>query len=254
MSNDQLLLFPLFLIGFILSNILSVKSEVTEVTNNPCPNQLPQALFELKNSWIYICSEPEQLWLFQVLKNNPEPLLKVPASGGFPTYAAVEGDLSDPNSKIVNISPFDFKIIQASIITKIEPVLRTIDGNSGAVITILSGQKEKAAVVACGEDEPVQAFETENSQIYICIEANENDPNAINLTYVQLSPSNGNAPTRLKAELISGLRYQTSPQNQVSYIIGYQGLETWENGRKINTEPLTHVYLKSPDSSREISE
>ena len=251
MTKGKLRLFPLFLIGFILSNIISVKSEVED---NPCTNNQPQASFELEKSWIHICSEIGQLWLFQVLKNSPEPLLKLPASGGFPTYAAVKGDLSDPNSKIYNISPFDFKIIQASIITKIVPVWRTIDGNSGAIITTLSGTKENAAVAACGEDKPVRAFDTENFHIYICIEADENNPNAINLTYVQVSQSNPNSPTRLKAELISGFRYQSATQDQISYIIGYQGLEIWENGRQIKTEPVTHVYLKSSDSSGELSE
>ena len=85
MTKGKLLLFPLLLIGFIFSNILSAKSEIS---NNPCTNNQPQASFELEKSWIYICSEAQQLFLFQVLKNNPEPILKAPASGGFPTYAA----------------------------------------------------------------------------------------------------------------------------------------------------------------------
>ncbi len=251
MTKGILPLFSLLLTGFIFSHVLTAESEIR---NNPCINNQLQASFELEKSWIYLCSESKQLFLFQVLKNNPEPILKLPASGGFPTYAAVEGDLYDPDSKIYNISPFDFKIIQASIITKIEKVRRTIDGISGAVITTLSGNKEKAAVAACGDDQPVQAFDTKNFYIYICIEANENNPNAINLAYVQVSQVNPHSPTRFKAELISGSRYQTSTQDQISYIIGYQGLETWKNGIKTKTEPVIHVYLKSSDSSSELSD
>jgi hypothetical protein len=238
----------LIVISLISINIAKIKAETRQ---HPCTENIPLASYELENDWVYICSESAQLFLLQVSKNDRNPVLKVPASGGFPTYAAVQGELSDPHSKIYNISPFYFQIVEASIITKIEPVLRTIEPLIDVVITSLSGEPKKAAFITCNNDKPVQVFETKNSNIYICIEAKENDPNAINLTYVQIDKSNSNAQIHLKAKLISSFRYQTSTQDQISYIISYKGLETYKNGQKITTEPVTNVYLIPSDSTKE---
>lgn len=236
----KILFFPLIIISFMGINIPKIKAEITP---NLCQENKTLAYYELENRWIYICSESEQLFLLDAAKNNLSNIFKVPASGGFPTYAAVEGELSDPNSKLYNISPFYFQIIEASIITKIEPVLRTVEPALDVVITPLSGADKNEALIACQDNQPVQVFETKTAHIYICIDANQDDENAVDLTYVQINKSNPNLQTSLSAELISSFRYQTSTQNQTSYVISYQGLETYQNGVIINTEPVTNVYL-----------
>lgn len=235
------------LFSSILTSISKVKAESFP---NPCTENLPLATYELPNDWVYICSESEELFLIQIPKNNPNSILKLPASGGFPTYAAVEGELSEANSKTYNVSPFYFQIIESSIITKIEPVLHTIVPSLNVVITPLSGSEQKKALTACNNDEPVEVFETKTSTIYICIEAKQNDYNAINLTYVQIDKTNSNEQLRLKANLISSFDYQTSTQDQISYIISYKGLEIYKNGNKIRTEPVTNVYLIPSDSTK----
>jgi hypothetical protein len=227
----------------MVSKVTIVKSE-TKI--NYCTNQQAKASFELEKDWIYICDEPTGLLFVKVPKNQSNSTLKIPASGGFPTYASVEGNLEDPESKIYNVSPYDFKIIQASIITHVEPVLKTIDNKSGAVITRLSGEKEKAAQIACQEKSPVEVFETEKSAIYVCIQNQENNENAIGLTYVQMSKINPNEKISLPAKLTSNFSYQTVTNQEVNYIISYQGLETYKNDQKINTEPVTNVYLVPP--------
>lgn len=245
--SKKLLLLPLIFLNLILTNIAPVDSQTVK---KPCENTSTEAYFELKNSWIYICSESEQLFLLEISKNNPNYNLKIPASGGFPTYAGLVGDLEDPNGKIYNISPFYFQIIEASIITKIEPVLRTVEPNLGVEITTLSGEQKQASIAACGKNVPVQVFETNTFNIYICIQDQENNPNATNLTYIKSLKSNPNSVTRLKAELMSSFDYQTSTENGMSYIISYKGLETYQNGQKINTEAVTHVYLIPSDTTK----
>jgi hypothetical protein len=243
MMNARLLCS--FLLSFFASCRVVIASPDPQISS--CANQLPKASFELEKEWIYICQEAENLFLVKVAKNQPNSELKIPASGGFPTYAALEGDLSDPNSKIYNISPFDFKIIQASIIIHTEPVFQTIDNSSGVVISTLAGEQEKKANLVCDNKDPVQVFKTAKSTIYICIENPENNPNAIALSYVEVSAQNPDAEMKIPAELISSFSYQATTNQGMSYVISYQGLETYQNGQKIDVEPVTNVYLIPSD-------
>lgn len=242
-------ILPLIIISLMGINIPKVKAEPIP---DLCQEKKALAYYELETSWIYICSESDQLFLFQASKKDPNNILKIPASGGFPTYAGIEGELADPNSKIYNISPFYFQIIEASIITKIERVLRTLEPSLNLMITPLSGEEKSKALSICKEDKPVQVFETQSSNIYICIEAEQNDPNAVNLTYVQVDKSNSNSEIRLPAELISSFNYQTSTENQTSYIISYKGLETYQNDSLVKTEPVTNLYLLPSEPNNKV--
>lgn len=244
--TKKLLLLPLIFLTFIFT-----KNTVAQDQNQQkrCAPDSLQASFELENDWIYICSESEGLFLIKEDKQDQNPVLKIPASGGFPTYAAVEGDLYEPDSNIYNISPFYFQIIQANIITEIKPVLRTFEHNLSVEITPLVDEEKKASLAICNPNKPVQVFETDTSNIYICIETPENDRNSINLTYIKTLKSNPNSTIKLKAQLISSFHYKTSTQKNIHYIISYKGLETYKNGQKINTEPVNHVYLIPSDNS-----
>lgn len=224
-------------------NLLKTPQIKAEKTLNPCQDNSPLASYELENDWVYICSSSEDIFFLKFNKNDPQNILKIPASGGFPTYAAVEGELSDPNSKIYNISPFYFQTIESSIITNIKPVLRTFNHSLKVQITPLSNNKKEEALAACENYQPVQAFETEKSNVYICIETKENNDNAIDLIYVQKDKSNSTKDIRLKTELISSFEYKTSSENETNYIVSYKGLETYKNGIKVNTEAINHVYL-----------
>lgn len=230
---------------------LEVQAESGEnLEKNLCVNSKLEAIFELDNSWIYICQDEQEKTFRQVNKNNDQEIITIPAQGTFPTFAAVEGDLSDPLSKIYNISPYDFKIIQASIIQTIQPVINTIYQPTGVNVTILSGQKEQEAIAICGLKKPVQVFETATDNIYICISAPEENLNAIDLTYIQQSKTNPQELISLPAVLSSNFAYQANNQNQ-SYLISYEGLEIYENQQKIRTQPVIHLYLVTSDASHE---
>lgn len=217
---------------------------------NICNEEQLEASYELKESWILICNENQDRTLIQLSKHNQEQLLKIPAFGTFPTYAAIDGDISDPNSKIYNISPYDFKIIQASIITNITPVQEAIHQQTKAKLMVLSGEKEQEAIAICQDQQPVQVFETETENIYICIEAKE-DINAINLSYLQKSKNNAYPLINLPAELTSSISYATTANQPKKYSISYQGLVIRENNQTVETIPVTNLYLAVPDMSQE---
>lgn len=221
-----------------------------EENNNVCLNGNLEASFELKDNWIYVCQENKQKIFRQFSKNNQQEIITIPASGNFPTYAAIEGDLYNPNSKIYNISPYDFKIIQASIIQTIQPVINAIHQPTGVNVTILSGEKEQQAIAICGQKKPVQVFETVTDNIYICISAPDNNDNAIDLSYIQQSKTNPEKLINLPAELASSFSYQANNQNQ-SYLISYQGLDIYKNQTKISTQPVINLYLVTSDENHE---
>ena len=221
--------------------------------SNICNNQLLEASYELKDSWVFICTENQDKTLIKLNKNNQQQLLKIPAFGTFPTYAAIEGELSDPNSKIYNISPYDFKIIQASIILNITPVTETIHQQTNAKLMVLSDEKEQEAIAICEDKQPVQVFETETENIYICIAAEE-DINSINLSYIQKSKMNSYPTINLPADLTSSISYATTGNQQKKYSISYQGLVIWENNQQIETIPVKNLYLALPDMTKEDSD
>ena len=227
-------------------------AKISQAQNiNLCPNNSLEASFETKDDLFFICNNNSEKNLIQFHKQTEQKLITIPAFGTFPTYAALEGELSDPNSKIYNLSPFDFKIIQASIIQKIDPVLLTIHQETQAKLMILSGEKEQEAIAVCQEQKPVQVFETTTENIYICIEAQENDLNAIDLTYIQKSKDNSYTPITIRAELTSSISYETDENQSKKYIVSYQGLEVYENNQKIATKPIINLYLALPDLSQE---
>lgn len=220
-------------------------------TSNICQNKVLEASFKLEKSWIFICNENEDKTFVQLDKNKEKELANFPAFGTFPTYAALEGDISDPNSKIYNISPFDFKIIQASIIQKIDPVINTVHQDTGTQLMILAGEKEQEALNICQDKKPVQVFETEAEDIFICIEAEENDINSINLNYIQKSKNNSYSLIKLPADLTSSISYETSANQERRYRISYQGLEIYEDDKKVVTKPVLKLYLARPDMTQE---
>ena len=236
----------------ILASLLTfVFPQLSQANNhNICDKQLLEASYELKESWIFICSENQDKTLIKLNKNNQQQLLKIPAFGTFPTYAALDGELSDPNSTIYNISPYDFKLIQASIIKQITPVKEAIHQQTNAKLTVLSGEKEQEAIAICQEKQPVQVFETETDNIYICIEA-EKDINSISLNYIQKSKDNSYPLINLPAELTSSISYATIGNQDRKYSISYQGLLVSENNQQIATIPVTNLYLALPDMTQE---
>ncbi len=235
----------------ILTLLLTISGhKFAKADNNICVNKSLEASFKLKDSWIFICNQNEEKTLIKLDKNQEQELANLPAFGTFPTYAALEGELSDPNSKIYNISPFDFKIIQASIIKRIDPVVDTTHQKTGARLRILSGEKKQEAIEICQDKKPVQVFETATDNIYICIEADE-DINSINLNYIQKSKNNSAPLINLPANLTASLSYETKANQKKKYTISYQGLEVYENGKKITTKPVTNLYLAPPDITAE---
>ena len=250
MINSKISAFFYFLLFFLTSYSLSALRVKAENNDNFCLNADLEASFELDTSWIYICQQNQAKFLRQVDKNNDQEIINIPASGTFPTYAALAGDLADPNSKIYNLSPYDFKIIQASIIQIIEPVINTIHASTGVRVQILSGTKEQMAIAICAEQKPVQVFETKTDNIYICIAAPDNNENAIDLTYIQQSKSNLQQSISLSAELISSFSYQANNQNLV-YLISYQGLEIYENQNKIDSQPVINLYLVASNNQNQ---
>ena len=250
LSPMKKLLNYLYILTFF-STCLFFNLAKADNTNNICQNKLIEATFELEKSWIFICNENEEKTLIKLNKTKEQELANLPAFGTFPTYAALEGEISDPNSKIYNISPFDFKIIQASIIKKIDPVINTLHQDTGTQLMILSGEKEQEAIAVCEKKKPVQVFETEAENIYICIEAEENDINSINLNYVQKSKNNSYPLINLPANLTSSISYETSANQGRRYSISYQGLEIYENGTKLVAKPVINLYLARPDMTKE---
>lgn len=218
--------------------------------SNICQNELIEASYQLKDSWIFICSENDQKTFIQLDQNKNKELVHIPAFGTFPTYAALEGEASDPNSKIYNISPYDFKIIQASIIQQITPVKEAIYPQTNTKVTVLSGNKEQEAIAVCQDKKPVQVFETKTENIYICIEAEE-DINSINLSYIQKSKNNSYPLINLPAELTSSFSYATKGDQTRKYSISYQGLVVSAQNQKKETIPVTNLYLALPDMSVE---
>lgn len=245
--------FKLLLTLFLLSySSLFIKVKAQDNQANKCVNSNLEASFELDDSWIYICNQNQEKTFHQISKNNQE-IITIPASGNFPTFAAIEGELSDPNSKIYNISPYDFKIIQASIIQKIEPVIKATYKPKEVNVTVLSGAIEQQAIAICnqnGNKQPVQVFDAENDKIYICISAPENDENAIDLTYIQQSKTNPSEIIILPADLSSSFTYTAKNHNH-TYLISYQGLEIYEKQVKISSQSVTHVYLVTSDANHE---
>jgi hypothetical protein len=238
----------IFLLLLTLINcFLLAKVKAENIDNNICVNSQLEASYELDDSWIYICKNEQEKIFHQISKNNHQEIVTIPAEGNFPTFAAIEGDLSDSNSKIYNISPYDFKIIQASIIQTIQPVINAIYQPTGVNVTILNGQKEQEAIVICQPKTPVQVYETTTDNIYICIDNDEN-VNDINLTYVQQSKNNPLNLINLPAILFSNFTYQATNKNQ-SYLISYKGLEIYENQQKISTQPVIHLYLVTSDAT-----
>lgn len=242
----------LFLVFFSLFFLKSSKIQA-QTKPNLCQNNLTLAYYELATDWIYICQESDQLFLLKTPKNDFNSIQKISASGSFPTYAAIEGDLSDSESKIYNISPFFFQIVESSIITKIQPVLRTINPSLNLEISQMSGDIKNKAMEICQNYQPVQVFETDNNYIYICIEVDDNNTNAIDLIYVQQnkSDSNFNSEVRLNAQLIANFNYETITKNNFKYVISYKGLEIYQNGIKIKEESIKNLYLVASDQTKE---
>ena len=222
-------------------------NKVASSNEQLCQNQNTEASYELDDYWIVICSQNESKSLIQVDKNQRQQMMNLPAFGEFPTYAAIAGDLSDPNSIIYNISPFSFKTIEASIITNITPVINTTHQATGTQVNILSGEQQKKAMETCSPNQPVQVFETATENVYICIEAVENDENSINLSYVQESKDNLYSTIELPAKLASSTSYETNSNQTKKYRVSYQGLEIYEDDNLVETIPVTNLYLASPN-------
>ncbi len=238
----------LFILTFLL--LILPKNIVKANDSNVCLNDL-EASFELEKSWIFICNNNQEKTLIQLSKKEDKKILNIPAFGTFPTYAGLAGEMSDPNSKIYNISPYDFKLIQASIIKNITPVIDAVDTKTGAKVTILSGEKEVEAIAVCQENKPVKVFETETDNIYICIAAQVDDLNSINLNYIQRSKTNPENLINLPANLTSTFGYETPANQDRKYSINYQGLEVYENQEKVMTKPVTNLYLALPEAIEE---
>ena len=245
MKKTLLSLLFLTIFTSLFSKTIALSNE--KGSNKFCSDENTEAIYELEESWIIICNQNESKNLIQFDKFQQQELMNLTAFGEFPTYGAIAGELSDPNSKIYNISPFDLKLIQASIIKSIIPVTSTLHKPTGTTVNILSGEKEQEAMESCLPNEPVQLFETATDNIYICIEAIENDENSIDLTYIQKSKDNSYTLITRPAKLSSSTTYGTDDNQTRQYRVNYKGLEIYDNNQLIETIPVKTLHIASPD-------
>lgn len=243
------LIFEIINLSFpFISLVKSAKAE--KVNSNICDSFQLEANFKLPQSTIYICTNNEEKQLIQINNNTQETMISLRAFGSFPTYGATEGNYDDPDSKIYNISPFDFKVIQASIITKIEPVISTHYLPKEVEINILQGALEKNAIASCQPRKPVAVFETEQDNIYICIEEKDN-VNAIEMNYLQIAKKSQEEINNIPAHLTNNFSYETETINNKKYVISYRGLEVYDNQKNIEEIPIKNIYLSHPDYTKE---
>ncbi|MBD2393836.1 hypothetical protein H6G11_06160 [Cyanobacterium aponinum FACHB-4101] len=251
--------FPFFFLIIIIFEIIKIpvpfisfvkSAKAEKFKSNICDSSQLEANFELKESSIYICTNNEEKQLIQINTNTHEKILSLRAFGSFPTYGATEGNYDDPDSKIYNISPFDFKVIQASIITKIEPVISTQYLPKEVEITILQGSLEENAIASCQPRKPVAVFETEQDNIYICIEEKDN-VNAIEMNYLQISKKSQEEINNIPAHLTNNFSYETETKNNKKYVVSYRGLKIYENQKSIEEIPIKNIYLSHPDYTEE---